>query len=680
MKVIVEKEEPKKSEEKGKDPSGWKNSGEIDTYKLMVLLNNLIRSGKLNLIALNEDVFKNVAYDFDINERDGSISKDDELYKTAKKYLPFSKSGKFSVKSPLWIDPNNKHGDHIHIRLRGYSGRIHLDISPEHWDKFSAEKGGIQKMRDDYVSKKEAENKKLEKEGKKPKKIKGIGKRDPIKLVQYKGDDSNIIVLDRGGDNKFSWGLPDMIKVIENLPSDGPWDIGNLSQQGPNGVGASSPYSISHETGANVDIAIPLVGGGSTKQGNWDKFPVASHEAFKQAKVSEASKEWTGEIEPSDADADEDRIELKTQIRKPMLLVPGAEKANPISRIKLYDWGDPPAKHLINFELLSNKIKELPESLTDEEFLKAMEKPTYDATKSLRDMSEVFSTDAYFRNAIRDIWIRENDSSTINYNGIPYTNSERIDVSQDLQNFRRDRFKPELYFKDKPKHKSYLLQNLIAIDFQKGGDSREYYNSELKDDYKKGSKINFPHLDESNDYTRGNKMKITKERLAQIIKEEVEAYKASQLNEVDVDELEEAEEYIKEIADLLKSTYETFFKGAAPAIGTPQTKADTGEPVTDQTAHEDAKGLLLDLLGDAIDEFQQKEPELNEDGHDDVPSAVRAMKTMAEDALEMLDALEQMDGSLPTWWTNKMAVSASMLNKMRDYLLVPSMEEEMDEQ
>jgi hypothetical protein len=51
------------------------------------------------------------------------------------------------------------------------------------------------------------------------------------------------------------------------------------------------------------------------------------------------------------------------------------------------------------------------------------------------------------------------------------------------------------------------------------------------------------------------------------------------------------------------------------------------------------------------------------------------MKTMAEDALEMLDALEQMDGTLPTWWTNKMAVSASMLNKMRDYLLVPSEEE-----
>jgi GH24 family phage-related lysozyme (muramidase) len=181
-----------------------------------------------------------------------------------------------------------------------------------------------------------------------------------------------------------------------------------------------------------------------------------------------------------------------------------------------------------------------------------------------------------------------------------------------------------------------------------------------------------PPLEEIN--KGNNQMKIAQERLAQIIKEEVEAYKVSQLNEIDVDELEEEEAYIKEIADLLKGTYDTFFQSAAPAVGTPQTKADTGERVTDQTAHEDAKGILLDLLGNAIDEFQEK-GSMHEDGHDDVPSAVRAMKTMAEDALEMLDALEQMDGSLPTWWTNKMAVSASMLNKMRDYLLVPSLEE-----
>ena len=59
-----------------------------------------------------------------------------------------------------------------------------------------------------------------------------------------------------------------------------------------------------------------------------------------------------------------------------------------------------------------------------------------------------------------------------------------------------------------------------------------------------------------------------------------------------------------------------------------------------------------------------------EDGHEDISSARRAMQTIIEDAGEMLQALDQMQGNLPTWWTNKMAVAASMLNKMRDYLLV----------
>ena len=65
---------------------------------------------------------------------------------------------------------------------------------------------------------------------------------------------------------------------------------------------------------------------------------------------------------------------------------------------------------------------------------------------------------------------------------------------------------------------------------------------------------------------------------------------------------------------------------------------------------------------------------LDEDGHEDVPSARRAMQTIIEDAGEMLESLDQMEGNLPTWWTNKMAVAASMLNKMRDYLLIDSEE------
>ena len=170
-------------------------------------------------------------------------------------------------------------------------------------------------------------------------------------------------------------------------------------------------------------------------------------------------------------------------------------------------------------------------------------------------------------------------------------------------------------------------------------------------------------------------MKITKQRLQQIIQEEINSHKASQLNELDVDELEEAELYIEKIAPLLRDTYNTFFKGAAPAVGTPQTKAGTDEPVTDQTAHEDAKGLLLELIGNAIDGFQQKDP-VNEDGHTDIPSAARKMKLAIEDAGQILAALEGGQGELPSWWMSKVTIAADYLNKARDYLLVPSQEME----
>jgi hypothetical protein len=54
---------------------------------------------------------------------------------------------------------------------------------------------------------------------------------------------------------------------------------------------------------------------------------------------------------------------------------------------------------------------------------------------------------------------------------------------------------------------------------------------------------------------------------------------------------------------------------------------------------------------------------LAEDGHEDSSSARRAMKTIIEDAGQMLQALEQMDGHLPTWWTNKMAVAAKRCHR-----------------
>jgi len=72
------------------------------------------------------------------------------------------------------------------------------------------------------------------------------------------------------------------------------------------------------------------------------------------------------------------------------------------------------------------------------------------------------------------------------------------------------------------------------------------------------------------------------------------------------------------------------------------------------------------------------EETIKEDGHTDVSSAVRQCKTIVEDATQMMGKLQSMSGedSLPTWWTNKLAVASNSMNKIRDYLLVPSMQNE----
>ena len=72
---------------------------------------------------------------------------------------------------------------------------------------------------------------------------------------------------------------------------------------------------------------------------------------------------------------------------------------------------------------------------------------------------------------------------------------------------------------------------------------------------------------------------------------------------------------------------------------------------------------------------------IKEDGHTDVSSAVRQCKTITEDAMQIMGKLQSMSGedSLPTWWTNKLAVASNSMNKIRDYLLVPSMQEGLDE-
>ena len=61
---------------------------------------------------------------------------------------------------------------------------------------------------------------------------------------------------------------------------------------------------------------------------------------------------------------------------------------------------------------------------------------------------------------------------------------------------------------------------------------------------------------------------------------------------------------------------------------------------------------------------------LKEDGHTDVPSAIRKLKTSIEDCQEIFKKLESMqEEPLPSWWTDKITLASNYLNKARDYLL-----------
>jgi urease alpha subunit len=61
---------------------------------------------------------------------------------------------------------------------------------------------------------------------------------------------------------------------------------------------------------------------------------------------------------------------------------------------------------------------------------------------------------------------------------------------------------------------------------------------------------------------------------------------------------------------------------------------------------------------------------IRKDGHTDVASAKRQCANIIEDCQDILKALPGDDeASLPTWWTNKLAVSAAYINSDRDYLV-----------
>ena len=79
--------------------------------------------------------------------------------------------------------------------------------------------------------------------------------------------------------------------------------------------------------------------------------------------------------------------------------------------------------------------------------------------------------------------------------------------------------------------------------------------------------------------------------------------------------------------------------------------------------------------------FAEALRQVREDGHVDGASAIRKCKTTIEDAGQLLSKLQTMDpeGGLPSWWNSKLTIAANSMNKLRDYLLVPSVTREQQE-
>ena len=79
-------------------------------------------------------------------------------------------------------------------------------------------------------------------------------------------------------------------------------------------------------------------------------------------------------------------------------------------------------------------------------------------------------------------------------------------------------------------------------------------------------------------------------------------------------------------------------------------------------------------LSDPKDKQRSKVPkatQVNEDGHMDIPSAIRKCKVIidgAEDIMEKLGGMSQEQDNLPSWWMDKVTLATDYINKADDYI------------
>tara|TARA_B100000519_G_C14208148_1_gene421338 strand:+ start:71 stop:1222 length:1152 start_codon:yes stop_codon:yes gene_type:complete len=134
-----------------------------------------------------------------------------------------------------------------------------------------------------------------------------------------------------------------------------------------------------------------------------------------------------------------------------------------------------------------------------------------------------------------------------------------------------------------------------------------------------------------------------------------------------------------EISKLTKDLKDNFAK--YKSAKTDEDKAKymkiAGELTGEKKAKDSELEMAIQNFGADMELDMSFESKVNEDGHTDVASAKRKLKTAMEDAAQILQKLESMEseGDLPSWWMGKITLASDYLNKSRDYLLYPDMNE-----
>ena len=161
-------------------------------------------------------------------------------------------------------------------------------------------------------------------------------------------------------------------------------------------------------------------------------------------------------------------------------------------------------------------------------------------------------------------------------------------------------------------------------------------------------------------------MKLTREQIKRIIKEEIElgSFKGR---------IEAAKEKLEKIYGIKPETEDGLNKILQVMDGKILSYYDFSQQA-DPSKYRDYYNDAFSKLPGAKEYDKVKghlKSSLQEDGHEDVPSARRKLKTIIEDASEILQGLDAMHPQqLPSWWMSKLTICSEYINKARDYFLV----------